>query len=64
MKRFEYYFAYKIKHKFSIVFTYALFFEYVSYFSIKKALLSAVIHCSKSSWLRRTRRFTKTSCHI
>lgn len=25
MKRFEYYFAYKIKHKFSIVFTYALF---------------------------------------
>lgn len=49
MKRLEYYFAYKIKHKFSIVFTYALFFEHVPYFPIKKDFLSAVIHCSKSS---------------
>ena len=63
VKRLEYYFAYKIKHKFSSVFTYALFFEYVPYFPIKKDRLSAVIHCSKSSWLRRTSRFTKTSCH-
>jgi hypothetical protein len=63
VKRLEYYFAYKIKHKFSTVFTYALFFEYISHFPIKKDFRSAVIHCCKSSWLRRTSRFTNTSCH-